>query len=148
MDARGRQTTGRRCPASLPDGLHVRLLAARHGDHAARLFVPARQSHHGQHRPRDLVPPPGTRRRLAAVLPRQPVELGRARLCARQPVFARWRAGGEHRAGRPAPPGAATRLTRIFTALMLAWAMSLAAGEPAPADERDVLTGLWSGMYD
>src|SRR6478735_2576661 len=148
MDARGRQTTGRRCPASLPDGLHVRLLAARYRDHAARLLVPARQPHHGQHRPRHLVPPPGARRRLAAVLPRQSVELGRARLCARQPVLARWRAGREHRAGRPAAPGQSTLLTRIFASLLLAWAVPLAASEPAPVDERDALSELWTGMYD
>ena len=91
LDARGRQTTRRRRAASLPAGVHLRLLAARHLDHAARLVVPARQPHHGEHRSRHLVSPPGARRRLAAVQPRQPEQFGRARLRARQLLFARRR---------------------------------------------------------
>src|SRR5262245_40523066 len=145
LDARRRQTTRRRRPASLPAGVHLRLLAAGYLDHAARLLVPARQPDHGQHRSRDLVPSIGARGRLAAVQPGQSIELGRARIRTRQHLHPPGNPGGQYRAGRThtaRPPAI------LIFLLACAWHARAAEQPAGPPDERDTLAHLWTGIYD
>src|ERR1700731_1045568 len=73
--------------------------AARCLDHSARPY-PVRAHHHGgEPRPRHVVPPPVSRRRVAALRPGHPERRRRARLCAGDDLRGGWDIGSVCRAG-------------------------------------------------
>ena len=92
--------------APLPAGLRVGLQPARDRDAAACRRRARRRPDHGEHRPRDVVPPSVPRRRMAAVFDGQPQRVRRARFHARQRLHPRRQAGRQHGAGGPDAGGA------------------------------------------
>src|SRR5439155_23563908 len=83
----------------------------RHRDAPARDRLERRSLHHGEPRPRDVVPPPLPGRRVAAVRAGESVGIGRARPGDGSPV-ARGAAGGVGGAGGADASGGATARVR------------------------------------
>jgi len=91
--------------------------AARHGAAPARRRLRAPRPHHRLDRPRDVVPPAGAGRRMAALRPGHALGLGRAGPRARADLQPRGRTGGHHRAGGAhAAAQARSRLIAVHSA--------------------------------